>query len=81
MLAFIAYKHIKHATWKEIIDPRSQMIPITQWWDKIVDELHKKTKIKNLKNKTMCKEKWNALNSDYKKLTDYHKGIGNHTNL
>ncbi len=27
----------------------------------------------------MCKNKWNSLNSNYKKLIDYHKGIRNHT--
>jgi hypothetical protein len=27
----------------------------------------------------MCKDKWNSLNFDYKKLIDYHKGIRNHT--
>ncbi len=26
----------------------------------------------------MCKQKWNGLNYDYKKLLDYHKGIGYH---
>ncbi len=27
----------------------------------------------------MCKEKCNSLNFDFKKLIDYHRGIGNHT--
>jgi hypothetical protein len=42
------------------------MIPIMQRWDKITKNLQKKTKIKNRKNETMCKDKWNALNFDYK---------------
>jgi hypothetical protein len=29
----------------------------------------------------MCEDKWNALNSDYKKIADYHKGIRNHTSF
>jgi hypothetical protein len=29
----------------------------------------------------MCKEKWNGLNYDYKKLLDYHKGIGYHNSF
>jgi hypothetical protein len=81
VLALIAYKHAKHVSWKELIDPRSQMIPTTQWWDKITKELQKKTKTKNPRSGTMCKDKWNAFNFKYKKLADYHKGIGNHTNL
>jgi hypothetical protein len=27
ILALIAYKHIEHIAWKELINPRSQMIP------------------------------------------------------
>ncbi len=27
----------------------------------------------------MCKDKWNSLNSDFKKLINYHKGTRNHT--
>jgi hypothetical protein len=26
----------------------------------------------------MCKDKWNSLNIDYKKVSNYHKGIHNH---
>jgi hypothetical protein len=66
MLALIVYKHVKHVAWKELIDPRSEMIPIMQRWDKITKNLQKKTKIENRKNETMCKDKWNALNFDYK---------------
>jgi len=29
----------------------------------------------------MRKEKWNSLNFNFKKLIDYHRGIGNHTSL
>jgi hypothetical protein len=55
------------------------MIPATQRWDKIIEELQKKTKIKNSKSGTMCKDKWNVLNFNYKKLANYHKGTRNHT--
>jgi hypothetical protein len=51
MLALIVYKHVKHVAWKELIDPRSEMIPIMQRWDKITKELQNKTKIKNRKIK------------------------------
>jgi hypothetical protein len=81
MLALIVYKHAKHAEQKELIDPKSQMMPAMQQWDEIVEELQKKTKIKNPRSRTMCKDNWNVLNFDYKKLADYHKGIGNHTNV
>jgi hypothetical protein len=81
MLALITYKHAKHAAQKELIDLRSQMITATQRWDKIVEELQKRTKIKNPRSGTMCKDNWNVLNFNYKKLADYHKGTGNHTSF
>jgi hypothetical protein len=27
----------------------------------------------------MCKDKWNGINLDFKKLFDYHKGTEHHT--
>lgn len=27
----------------------------------------------------MCKDKWNYINGNYKKIFDYHKGIGRNT--
>jgi hypothetical protein len=48
------------------------MIPTTQHWDQNAKKLQKKTKIKILRNKTMCKNKWNVLNSNDKKLVEYH---------
>ncbi len=29
----------------------------------------------------MCKDKWNAFNSNYKKFVNYHKGTRNHTSF
>lgn len=31
------------------------------------------------RNGTMCKDKWTGINSDFKKLSDYHKGTEHHT--
>jgi hypothetical protein len=33
------------------------------------------------RNGEMCKDKWNGLNFDYKKLLDYHKGTGHQTSF
>jgi hypothetical protein len=44
------------------------MVPITQHWNKIVDELQKLVHAKVLRNEKMCKDKWNKFNSYYKKL-------------
>jgi hypothetical protein len=31
------------------------------------------------RNGIICKNKWIALNHDFKKVVDYHKGIDSHT--
>lgn len=51
-----------------------------QHWEKFSKKLKKVTKNKFPKH-VMCKEKWNSLNFNFKKLIDYHSGIGNHTSL
>jgi hypothetical protein len=43
-----------------------------------MEELEKIIQSKVLRNRKMCKDKWNGLSYDYKKLLDYHKGIGHH---
>ncbi len=55
------------------------MILDLQHWEKIAKELQKTIKMKNSKNNIMCQNKWNSLNFDFKKLANYHKGMGNHT--
>jgi superoxide dismutase len=55
------------------------MISTAQRWDRIVDELQKATQSKFPKTGVMCKDKWNSLNFDFKKLSYYQKGTGNHT--
>jgi hypothetical protein len=46
-----------------------------------MEELQKIIQFKVPRNKKMCKDKWNGLNYDYKKLLDYHKGIGHHNSF
>jgi hypothetical protein len=55
------------------------MISTAQRWDRIVKELQKATQSKFPKTGVMCKDKWNSLNFDFKKLSYYHKGTSNHT--
>jgi hypothetical protein len=37
------------------------------------------TKSKSLHNGKMCKNKWPCVYNDYKRICDYHKGIGHNT--
>jgi hypothetical protein len=48
------------------------MVPTTQKWDKMVDDLQKTTKLKVPHNGEMCKDKWNGFNFEYKKVAHYH---------
>jgi len=50
-----------------------------QWWNKIVKDLKKliHSKVPRYRKKR-CKENWNELKFNYKKILDYHKGIGHH---
>jgi hypothetical protein len=64
---------------KQLVDFQAQMIPFVQCLNKIAKNLEQKTKSKFAKDGTMCKDKWNSLNSIYTKIIDYHKGIKNHT--
>jgi len=63
------------------IDSRPCMILDVQCWDRIVKEPQKKMQNQFSWNDIMCKNNWNFLNFNYKKLVEYHIGIGNHTYL
>jgi hypothetical protein len=81
VMTLIKCKHIEHATQKELMDPRVHMvlIVVVVQWNKICEELQKFIKNKLSKNKNMCKDKWNGINSNFKKLSNYHKGTRHHT--
>jgi hypothetical protein len=57
------------------------MVPTAQRWNMIVDKFQKIIHAKIPRNVKMCKDKWNGLNSYYKKLSNYHKGTSHHTLL
>jgi hypothetical protein len=50
------------------------MVPIPQKWNKIAEKLQKIVHMRVPRNGKMCKDKWNVLNFDYKKLVHNHKG-------
>jgi TRAP-type C4-dicarboxylate transport system substrate-binding protein len=76
---FISYNRVEQAPQKRFIDLCTRMVMFKQRWEKLAKELQKRIKRKFPRNKTMCKDKWNAPNSNYKKLVDYHKGTRVHT--
>jgi superoxide dismutase len=83
-------KVVKHhnTTWKlgetqkQLADPRKHMVLAIQRWNKIIEDLQGCIHVLVLlNNRKMCKDKWNGFNSDYKKLSNYHKGTRNHTSF
>lgn len=56
------------------MNPRTYMIPTTQQWIEIAYDLQKMINMWMMQNGGMCKDKWNKLNLDYKKISNYHKG-------
>ncbi len=79
MLTLINYKHKKHVYGKQILDPRGSMILVAQNWNKIAKYLQAQTKSKLLENGKMCKDKWNSIHDDYKKISNYQKDTRNNT--
>jgi hypothetical protein len=75
VLALISCKHVEQVVNKKLIDLCTHIMPSKQRWEKIVDELQKKIKSKFQRNDTMCKDKWNVLNSIIKKLEIITKGL------
>jgi hypothetical protein len=48
---------------------------IVQQWTKIANEIQNVINTQSPQNNKMCKDKWNDLNLNYKKIVDYRKGI------
>jgi len=80
-MALIKCRHIKHVAQKGLMDLRAHIIPIVVVvrWNKISKKLQKLIKSKMPRNGKMCKNKWNGINLDFKKLSNFHKGTGHHT--
>ncbi len=66
---------------KHLIDPQSHMFHATQKWEKIDEELRISHNKKFFHNGKMCKNQWNGLNSNYKRVSNFHLSIGHHTPL
>jgi hypothetical protein len=62
---FISYNLAEQTTQKDLC---ARMVLSKLRWEKLAKKLQKKIKSKFLINKTMCKNKWNVPNSDYKNL-------------
>jgi hypothetical protein len=55
------------------------MVLTAHKWNKIAKYFQARTRSKISRNGKMCKDKWNSINSDYKKNSNYHKGMGHNT--
>lgn len=79
MFAFINCKHKECLYQNKILDPKRNMVHVAQKWIKIAKYLQVKIKSNLSINGNMCKDKWNSIHNNYKKIYNYHKGTGNNT--
>ncbi len=56
------------------------IIPIVQGWNKIFEQLQNMTHSKTLETEEMCKDKWNYINKEQKKINNSHK-VARHNTL
>jgi hypothetical protein len=78
IMALISYKHKEQIVLKQVIDPRANMILTIQQWNKF-SNLQAITHSKTPRIGKMCKDKWNYIHGDYKRISNYHTSIGNNT--
>jgi hypothetical protein len=76
VMALINYKKRKHIFFKQIIDPRANMVFARKKWNKIAKTLQETTKSESPCNGRMCKDKWTCVNDDYTRISNCHKGTG-----
>ncbi len=56
------------------------IVPIVQRWNKIFEQLQNMTYSKTLETEEMCKDKWNYINKEQKKISNSHK-VARHNTL
>jgi hypothetical protein len=76
-MTLISFKHYEHIALKQVIDPQTNMIFTTQWRNKLLKDLYSMTHFKIPWIGKQCKDKWNCVNGDYKKIYDYDKSTRN----
>ena len=80
-MTFIKYKHADHVAKKSSVDPRSVvMVLANRQWKKISAKLNQKfVNVRAPQMGKMCKHKWNGLNFNYQKLSNFLKGTCSNT--
>jgi len=68
VLALVCNKHKEHIYLKHLVNPRSNIILATKRWNKLSKDLSSKINSKTPRNEKMCKDKWNCINNDYKRI-------------
>ncbi len=79
VMALINCKKRKHIVLKYIIDPHANMVFARNKWNKIAKDLQETTKSRSPCNGRMCKNEQTCVKDNYKRISNYHKGIGHNT--
>jgi hypothetical protein len=63
---------MEHMVEKQMIDPITHMVLVTQRWNKIFEDLQNLIHARELRIRKMYKDKWNRVNFDFNKFAYYH---------
>lgn len=75
-LVLIQAKRTQHFREKNMIDPRDLMIPEVTKWSLIGQEVTQAGHSPCIRDGPASKVKWNQLQTDYKRVADYHNRSG-----
>jgi hypothetical protein len=77
VLALINAKEKEHEALKLAPDSRDLMESATQKWTKVANDVSKAGFSAHYRGALACKDKWQTLFADYKKISDYKGATGN----
>ena len=76
MLALIHTKEKEHQTSHLTLDACDQMVTANIKWTRISEDVAKAGFSQYLRGPTSCRDKWQGLLGEYKKIKDYKAAIG-----
>jgi hypothetical protein len=76
VMALIHAKQKEHEMHQLIVDSRDHMEMATTKWTKVANDVANSGFSAHYRGPLGCKDKWQVLFSDYKKINDYRSGTG-----
>jgi hypothetical protein len=76
-MALIHAKQKEHDAHQQTTDSRDYMETATMEWMKVANDVANSGFSAHYRGPMGCKDKWQVMFSDYKKVNDYRSGTGN----